>query len=82
MAALERSGLSGAAFARQHGIDYTTFCFWRRRRPASPEIGFAEVELVRPPSPDFDLGCLGGDSHTLSRTPSAYPIVGTLLQEA
>ena len=53
MAAFERSGLSAAAFARQHGIAYTTFCSWRRRRrPAMPTVGFAEVELVRPPSPE------------------------------
>jgi hypothetical protein len=50
VAAFERSGLSAAAFAREHGIVYTTFCSWRRRRPAMPEVGFAEVELVRPPS--------------------------------
>ena len=53
VAAFERSGLSAAAFARQHGIAYTTLCSWRRRRrPAMPEVGFAEVELVRPPSPE------------------------------
>ena len=61
MAAFERSGLSAAAFARQHGIAYTTFCSWRRRRrPAMPEVGFAEVELVRPPSSEpivVELGC-------------------------
>jgi transposase-like protein len=52
VAAFERSGLPAAAFARQHGIVYTTFCSWRRRRPAMPKVGFAEVELVRPPSPE------------------------------
>jgi hypothetical protein len=28
LAAFERSGLTAAAFARQHGIVYTTFCSW------------------------------------------------------
>jgi hypothetical protein len=59
--AFERSGLSAAAFARQHGIAYTTFCSWRRqRRPAVPQMGFAEVELVKPPLPEpivVELGC-------------------------
>ena len=46
LAAFDRSGLSAAAFARQHGIGYTTFCGWRHRRAkakASPV--FVEVEL-------------------------------------
>ncbi len=46
LAAFDRSGLSAAAFARQHGIGYSTFCGWRHRqgkRPASP--AFVEVEL-------------------------------------
>lgn len=52
MAAFERSGLSATAFARQHGIVYTTFCSWRGRRPARPTTGFVEVELVGPSSPE------------------------------
>ena len=46
LAAFDRSGLSAATFARQHGIGYTTFCGWRHRRAktkASP--AFVEVEL-------------------------------------
>jgi len=49
LAAFERSGLSAAAFARQHGIGYTTFCGWRHRRAktkASP--AFVEVQLSEP----------------------------------
>jgi hypothetical protein len=41
--------LSAAAFARQQGIGYTTFCGWRHRRAktkASP--AFVEVELPGP----------------------------------
>ena len=47
--AFDRSGLSGAAFAREHQINYTTFCGWRQRRdraagsPGAPQ--FVEVEL-------------------------------------
>jgi hypothetical protein len=49
LAAFDRSGMSAAAFARQHGIGYTTFCGWRHRRAktkASPT--FVEVELPGP----------------------------------
>ena len=49
LAAFDRSGLSAAAFARQQGIGYTTFCGWRHRRAktkTSPT--FVEVELPGP----------------------------------
>ena len=52
LAAFERSGLSAAAFARQHGLNYTTFCGWRQRRSvvkASPD--FVQVELPTPATP-------------------------------
>ena len=46
LAAFERSGLSAAAFARQHALNYTTFCGWRQRQgKADPLPGFVEVEL-------------------------------------
>jgi hypothetical protein len=41
LAAFERSGLSAAAFARKHHLNYTTFCGWRDRRdqaPSSPKF--------------------------------------------
>lgn len=47
LAAFDHSGLSAAAFARQHGLNYTTFCGWReRRRKRLPE--FVQVELPTP----------------------------------
>ena len=49
LAAFDRSGLSAAAFARQHGISYTTFCGWRHRwakTKVSP--AFVEVEVPEP----------------------------------
>ena len=50
LAAFDRSGLSAAAFARQQGLNYTTFCGWRHRRAkASP--GFVQVELPSPAAP-------------------------------
>ena len=44
--AFDRSGLSAAAFARQHDLNYTTFCGWRQRRDKTPSAhAFVEVEL-------------------------------------
>jgi hypothetical protein len=41
--------LSAAAFARQQGIHYTTFCAWRYRRAQSPPTpAFVEVDLAAP----------------------------------
>jgi len=52
VAEFNRSGLSVAAFARQHGISYTTFWAWRRQQPAKSGLCFAEIELERSPSPE------------------------------
>jgi hypothetical protein len=49
LAAFNRSGLSAAAFARQQGIGYTTFCGWRHRRAKTKvSPAFVEVELPGP----------------------------------
>jgi transposase-like protein len=50
LSAFERSGLSAAVFARQHGIGYSTLCAWRSRQAIKPSLGFAEVEWVSAPS--------------------------------
>ena len=52
LTAFDRSGLSAAAFARQHGLNYTTFCGWRARRAntrTAPE--FVQVEVAAPAPP-------------------------------
>ena len=52
LARFERSGLSAAAFARQHKLHYTTFCGWRQRQgKAEPAPGFVQVELPTPEAP-------------------------------
>ena len=52
LAAFDRSGLSGAAFARQHGIGYTTFCGWRQRRTKTAlSPAFVEVEVLERAAP-------------------------------
>ena len=52
LVAFDRSGLSAAAFARQHGIGYTTFCGWRQRRTKTPlSPAFVEVEVLERAAP-------------------------------
>jgi transposase-like protein len=49
LAAFEDSGMSAAAFARQQGIGYTTFCGWRHRQAKAPPFpAFVEVEVAAP----------------------------------
>lgn len=49
LARFDRSGLSAAEFARQHGLHYTTFCGWRQRRDRAHIVpAFVEVELPVP----------------------------------
>jgi len=52
LAVFERSGLIAAAFARQHRLNYTTFCGWRQRRAKikSPPA-FVEVEVPAATAP-------------------------------
>jgi transposase-like protein len=45
LAAFNRSGLSGAAFARQYKLNYTTFCGWRHQAKAKAAPGFVQVEM-------------------------------------
>lgn len=43
----ERSGLSAAEFVRQHGLTYTTFCGWRKRREGGKALpSFVQVEVA------------------------------------
>jgi transposase-like protein len=52
LAAFARSGLSAAAFARRHGLHYTTFCAWRQRRArAKTAPAFLQVEVPAPTAP-------------------------------
>ena len=52
VAAFERSGLSATAFARQHGLNYTTFCNWRQRQREVKSVpAFVQVEVTAPIAP-------------------------------
>ena len=52
LALFDRSGLSAAAFARQHSLSYTTFWGWRQRRSqAKASPAFVQVEVAASAAP-------------------------------
>jgi hypothetical protein len=52
LAEFERSGLSAVDFARQQGLNYTTFCGWRQRRDKTKTSpAFVQVEVTPVPVP-------------------------------
>ena len=63
LAAFDRSGLSAAAFARRHGIGYSTLCAWRHRRAKTrPSPAFVQVEVSEPIAPGELVIELGGQA--------------------
>jgi transposase-like protein len=81
LAAFERSGLSAAAFARQHQLHYTTFCNWRRRQAkARPSPGFVQVELSASPSPAVLLVELGGGARLRLTDAGQIELAARLIQ--
>ena len=80
LAAFDRSGLSAADFARQHGVHYTTFCGWRRRRDqAKAPPAFVQVELA-PPAPVSELVMEVGLARLRLASPAQIPLAARLLQ--
>jgi transposase-like protein len=81
LAAFDGSGLSAAAFARQHGLTYTTFCGWRQRRDRGrPAPAFVQVELPEP-APPVELVIELGRTARLRLTDEVQiPLAAHLLQ--
>ncbi len=85
--AFEESGMSGAAFARLHGIRYTTFASWRRARrlrhhaPEPNEVGFQEITLEseQRPGPALTVELPGGGRFKLERA-DQLPMAKALLR--
>jgi len=86
--AFERSNMSGAAFTRLHGIRYTTFASWRKRRKQQrqsaenkPAAFFEEVEVRHsdPNTVGLNISLPGGASVTVTR-PEQFPQVAALLK--
>lgn len=80
LAAFDRSGLTAAAFAREHGIAYTTFCSWRRRRPAKPAMTFAEVTLLRAATPEPIVVELGPQARVRLSSPAQLELAAGLIK--
>lgn len=81
LAAFDRSGLSAAAFARQQGLNYTTFCGWRHRRTkAKASPGFVQVELAGAPPPAELVIELNGRARMRISSVGQIELVARLLQ--
>ena len=81
VAAFDRSKLSAATFARQHGIHYTTFCGWRRRRDqAKASPAFVQVDLPEPAPPVELVIELGATARLRVTTDAQIPLAARLLQ--
>lgn len=86
--AFERSNMSAAAFTRLHGIRYTTFAYWRKRRRMQrksavdkPTAFFEEVDVRHcdPNSVGLNISLPSGASVTVTR-PEQFPQIATLLK--
>ena len=81
LAVFDRSGWTAAAFARQHGINYTIppWRDWQRRDAASPSPGFVQVELP-PPTPPVELVLELGSARLCLHSASQMALAARLLQ--
>ena len=81
LAAFARSGLSAAAFARRHGIGYTTFCGWRHRHTKTkPSPAFVQVELAEPTAPAELLIELGAHARLRLTSARQFELAAGLLR--
>ena len=85
--AYEHSGMSGAAFAKLHGIKYTTFANWRQQRrrehnrPDEAAPFFEEVEVRMPGSDSAGLKVsLPGGACVVVDRADQFPMVAALLK--
>ena len=79
LAAFDRSGLTAAAFARRHGIQYTTFCGWRQRQ-AKASAGFVEVEVPTPVAPVEVTVELGAQARMHLRSTDQVELAASLIR--
>jgi hypothetical protein len=81
LAAFERSGLSASAFARQQGLNYTTFCGWRQRQAdADPSPGFVQIQLVESEAAGELVVELGPTGRLRLTSLAQLPLAARLLQ--
>ncbi|VGO11916.1 hypothetical protein PDESU_00464 [Pontiella desulfatans] len=86
--AFEQSGMSGAAFAKLHGIKYPTFAYWRKRREEARNEDdarsgpfFEEIEIQRAAAGPGGLGIeLPGGARLVIDRADQFPMVAALLK--
>ncbi len=83
----ERSGMSGIAFARHHGIKYQTFAAWRQRRKKTPTVAparkssFVLVETPREVPSNLGLEIeLGGGARLWIRSRADVGLAAELIR--
>jgi hypothetical protein len=79
LAAFARSELTAAAFARHHGIAYTTFCSWRRRQATKVRPAFVQVEVLPPATPEPIVVEWGSRARLRLSSPGQLELVAGLL---
>jgi hypothetical protein len=87
MDAFEQSGMSGAAFARLHGIRYQTFAYWRKCRKqersqehAEPRPLFEEIDVSHSRAgAGLQVSLPGGACVQVERA-DQFPMVAALLK--
>src|SRR5690554_2482822 len=81
LATFDRSGLSAAAFARKHQLNYTTFCGWRQRRSeAAASPAFVQVEVTPPSAPVELLVEMGASARLRVHCASQVELAARLIQ--
>jgi len=88
MDAFDQSAMSGAAFARLHGIKYSTFAHWRkvRKQPERAQLlsedpcPFFEEVTVAPPDASGLMIALPGGASTQVSQPNQFAQVAALLK--
>jgi hypothetical protein len=81
LAAFDRSGVSAAAFAREHKINYTTFCGWRQRRDKARALpGFVQIELPSAAAPVELTIELGAQSRLRINSADQIALAARLIQ--
>ena len=82
LSAFDRSGLSAAAFARQHALNYTTFCCWRQRQGQAASVpAFVEVELPTSPEATELVVEWGAQARLRIRCLGQIPLAARLIQD-
>jgi hypothetical protein len=77
----ERSGWSAAEFARQHGLNYTTFCGWRKRWERAKGLpSFVQVEVTPCGAPEELVIEVGTGARMRIHRSGQVPLAAALIE--